>query len=51
MQSHRDFNRKEIEKKVSLLDINSGKSIRTALVYDGKRSPEVKEIGSLPVEN
>ena len=45
MQSHRDFNRKEIEKKVSLLGINSGKSIRTALMYDGKLSPEVKENG------
>ena len=36
---------KEIEKKVSLLGIGSGKSIRTALVYDGKLSPEVEENG------
>jgi hypothetical protein len=36
---------KEIKKKVSLLGINSGKSIRTALVYDGKLSPEVEENG------
>jgi hypothetical protein len=36
---------KEIEEKVRRLGIGSGKSVRTALVYDGKLSPEVEENG------
>lgn len=36
---------KEIEEKVVRLGMDSGKSVRTVLVYEGNLSPEVEENG------